>query len=197
MNLSKIPKSLYLVLVILMVTIGVIVFIEKKAPADNKVGISTTTNPPSSTNTQPTSEIDTSNWKTYINKNWGYELKYPQDWYVDEGPDAVAIDILAYGVETKPYIKDVSRRIGITVFKNQEEVPKPFFPAATVQTTKITVGGVKADEYLLTEVGGKRRVSKWVFIEKGGRFYLFVVSMENHQTVEIFNQMLTTFVFIE
>lgn len=27
-------------------------------------------------------KIDTSNWKTYTNKDYGYEIKYPSDWYL-------------------------------------------------------------------------------------------------------------------
>jgi len=38
---------------------------------------------PQATSTQP--QIDTSNWKTYRNEEYGFEVKYPGDWEVDSG----------------------------------------------------------------------------------------------------------------
>ena len=41
----------------------------------------TTIPPPSPEETQPqTGAIDTSNWKTYRNEEYGFEVKYPEDW---------------------------------------------------------------------------------------------------------------------
>jgi hypothetical protein len=198
MNLSKIPKILYLVLIILMVTIGVIVFSEKKTSADNKGGISipTTTEPISSTSTGPVSKLDISNWKTYVNNTWKYKLEYPADWYVYEATERIT-QILEQGVEAKPYIKDSSRLISITVYINRKELPDLYSIPVTIEpeTKKITVGGVGGEEHLLTNQKGRR--TEWILLEKDGRFYEFIVGMENPRTVEIFNQMLTTFEFIE
>lgn len=78
MNLTKIPKSLYLVLGIFILTIGTILFLPQKAPAQSKAGIPATTQQLSSTNTQPTSETDIAGWNTYRNQEVGFEVKYPK-----------------------------------------------------------------------------------------------------------------------
>lgn len=171
-----------------MVTTGVIIFLGKKAPADNKGWISTTTNPPSSIKTAPTSEIDSSNWKTYVNKRWQYRLRYPEDWFVYEASEAVTY-ILEHGVETQPYVKDSSKMIRITVLTGM-----PYLPPVEIRIKEITLAGVKGKELLLTDENGQ---SEWILIEKGGKVYQLIVSLKDPRTVQIFNQMLKAFEFIE
>lgn len=50
---------------------------EKNEQAE-KAAQETTTPPP------VTETIDTSNWKTYRNEQYGFEVRYPQDWNVEE-----------------------------------------------------------------------------------------------------------------
>ena len=140
---------------------------------------------------------DISDWKDYVNKNWKYKLKYPSDWYINEGQDGIAVDILSYDVETKPYIKDPSKRIGITVFPNRQTMPPPNYPPGViVQTKYINAGGIEAQEDILNDESKNRQI-KWIWIEKNGILYWLVVSLENPQTVKIFNQILGTFDFLE
>jgi hypothetical protein len=103
-------------------------------------------------------------------------------------------------VETEPYIKDSSKRIGITVFMNKEEIPSPYYPTEVeVKTTQTSIGGEEAQEDILIRLTDKNqnRQSKWILIEKNGRFYWLVASLEDPKTVEVFNQILNTFEFVE
>ena len=185
-----------------MITIGITVFVEKKAPADNnpRISVSTSTEPIVSTSTESIiSEIDTSIWETYVNTKWGYKFKYPENWYIDEATERIT-RILPYGIETKLYIKEISKVITITVYIDKEELPRPYFPPSIdkIETKGTTVGGMKAEEDLLINLTGRwAGTTKWVLVEKDGRFYKFIVDMENAQTIEVFNQILKTFEFIE
>lgn len=197
--------------IVLSVLTLLFIFLLLELPAENKEPISTSSTPTTigiftpignqETTTvgasnklatsSPEIKIDTSNWKTYTNKRWGYKLKYPEDWNVLEETVAIT-DFLAPGVETEPYIQDSSKLISITVVGVLQEL---VFPPAQVETKKISVGGIEGKDYYVTiPVIGTAR---WVVLEKDGVVFKLVVGLENPKTVEIFNQMLKTFEFIK
>jgi len=70
MKLIKMKKTLGLVLLIGIAVIGIILFIKSKLPAEQQ------SRPVFQSST---SEIDTSNWKTYRNEEFGFEFKYPEE----------------------------------------------------------------------------------------------------------------------
>ena len=73
MKLIKMKKTLGLVLLIGIAVIGIILFIKSKLPAEQQ------SRPVFQSST---SEIDTSNWKTYRNEEFGFEFRYPEGYEV-------------------------------------------------------------------------------------------------------------------
>ena len=72
MKLTKMKKTLGLILLIGIVVIGITLFMKGKLPAEQESHFTL----PSA------SEIDTSNWKTYRNEEFGFEFKYPEEYEV-------------------------------------------------------------------------------------------------------------------
>lgn len=173
-----------IILIILMITTALVVFmVDKILPQDRSNKFAS-----APTGAESISKLDTSNWKTYVNEKWKYRLRYPEDWFVYEASEAVTY-ILGRGVETQPYVRDSSKMIRISVLTGM-----PYFPPVEIRIREITLSGVKGKELLLTDENGQ---SEWILIEKGGKVYHLIISLKDSRTVEIFDQMLKTFQFIE
>src|SRR3989344_8625754 len=71
---------IFLLIVIVLVGIAGIGYFAYK---NGQVKIPSPNNPLSSA-TPPVSSIDTSNWKTYKNEAYGFEVKYPPPMYIDD-----------------------------------------------------------------------------------------------------------------
>ena len=66
-------KTKFTILILILLTLGLVVSGCLKKPVVNQ-------NANANTNT---SEIDTSDWKTYRNEEYGFEVKYPGGWFID------------------------------------------------------------------------------------------------------------------
>jgi len=67
---------------------------------------------PAATNTAATGatsteEIDTSNWKTYRNEEYGFEFRYPEDWYYDICASNYENHIAVFSDKTVDCINDI------------------------------------------------------------------------------------------
>jgi hypothetical protein len=74
-------------------SIGLLVACGSGPPAASAAPTATTRVQPVPSQMQTPGGLDTSGWKTYVNKRWGYSLKYPPTWYAlgsAGGPDTLA-----------------------------------------------------------------------------------------------------------
>jgi hypothetical protein len=88
-KLSK--KQLIIGILALVLSLGLVGCGKKSVPAANTnqdvnqaVNQDVNTNIATTTAATSTAEMDTSNWKTYRNEEYGFEVMYPGDWFLDK-----------------------------------------------------------------------------------------------------------------
>lgn len=115
---------------------------------------------------QPTSSPiadKTANWKTYINKLFGYEVKHPKDWYL-AGPyggqagydclsDPENVAIIEFSKAELKECGFVAEQIppqeaDITIWVRQQEIAEAEFKMYKEQAS---IAGIKARKYIFTE----------------------------------------------
>ena len=115
--MSKKVLTISIILVLAVVILGVVFGLEKrevKAPVvknnekiKESAEITSTTKTTTSTKETENSEIDTSNWKTYRNEEFGFEVRYPKQWNINESapafPDSNAIGIFIKNSENSGF----------------------------------------------------------------------------------------------
>jgi len=78
--LDKHKLSLIAAIIVIVLTVGGILLLKTLQPAPSSTPIAQQTLPPTPS-PQPQA-LDTSNWQTYRNDEFGFELKYPEDWRI-------------------------------------------------------------------------------------------------------------------
>lgn len=138
-------------------------------------------------------EVVVAYWKVYSNEKWGYKLKYPEGWYVEEETPAITV---IRDMPTLNYSR--TSQISITVFLNKKELPSPYFPPGVkVVTEEVTVGGIKGKRYLLLDPISKKGKAVWLLVERNGRFYEFILNKKSSDVTKIFEQIIKSFEFTE
>ncbi len=154
---------------------------------------------------------ETVNWNTYRNEDYGYEIKYPSDWYKRYDGDIIEFQnvdgklyistggpcadcVKSEGVRVSIEVKDNFQKLSLNNFVRQQH--KWYFDEGLYSTKDRIVGGANALEFVADiDVG-----ADWpnVYIYRGDKifvvFYAATSGSENY--ISTFNQMLSTFRFI-
>jgi len=159
------------------------------------------------TSTEETEDIDTSNWQTYRNEEYGFEIKYPREWQINKLPDPKAgfvvsspnyIPIIknSFTYQGEFYINKISNPNNldiITLIKTFDDASK-FWPER-FPYRNIIINGYEAVEFF--NINNERRV---VFINNKDESYTFVLSYyykkPNKQIEQIFKQLVYSIKFI-
>jgi hypothetical protein len=147
-------------------------------------------------------EIDTANWNTYRNNEYGFETKYPKDWANNQGPlqNVFLFGLLGWPTESQ-----------VQIWVNLNSTLDSFYEDKTRYCHNITLLNKKAyrceGEEIVEAMNGVQGPfkSKYIYIEvkNNEKFYFLSVqeSVRENESFSnkfcLFNQMLSTFRFVE
>jgi hypothetical protein len=141
--------------------------------------------------------VDTSTWKTYTNKKYGYEVKYPPEWKTPRGNVMVSSGkIPGTGIEFKASSTALNAIVlGMFDQEKGESLPQAFrrindINPSQLTSSKISVAGIDAIEY--PDVPGYASYSE-VLVANSGTIYRF----DQYTDDKTFASFLSTFKFIQ
>jgi len=153
----------------------------------------------------PTPEIATPtpdpivDWKTYTNTKYGYSIKYPQEWFIEEKEDLTKIYNRDPNIHKFERIREISSGVfdysiedfifDVDVVENVTREPN------LAQKNSIDIGGMSGIRGILT--GGEGEKILMAYLVKNNKTYNFYGRPADSNNKDIFNLILSTSKFLE
>ena len=142
--------------------------------------------------------LNTENWQTYVNSEYGYQMTYPKGWFVDSlNPSDVYIS--PEPPEDKVAFSAEAMQIAVTNIGDdsslQKEVSNRLEKIGVDFTEKNMEIGGQSGLMIVTICEGVGCGSPEWAVVKNGNLYYFTLGLDSSKQGPIFNQMLSTFKF--
>lgn len=151
-------------------------------------------------------QVQTTDWKTYTNDQYNFEIKYPDKWYfkelekgiVEEGiyfspysPDGIDGGIVftneALSISVSPVVPQSSLLKFIENYLN-------LLSATKFETETIEIGGINGLRVKIACESAGCNNPHW-FVVKSNNVYIFSSNLSSKNKIDIFEQMISTFKF--
>lgn len=139
---------------------------------------------------------DISSWRTYQNEEYGYEVKYPEDWYLYDA-NLADVRMQPYRDEPGSIPGPEAKAVEIIVSKdfsgNLDEYIRKRYAGAAYSETRVYIDDVEGVKTVQTEeaVGQGKPI---IFLPKGEMIYELNPNLGD---TRLFEQIVSTFRFIE
>jgi len=154
---------------------------------------------------------ETADWKTYTNTEYGFEMKYPNNWYSKEIKQGIVEGGIYFSPEKPDELSETggiiftNEALNITIVQNSKKSLLDFAydylnlaSAKKYETEKIEIGGKEGlkiiDACEGVGCGQPKWQPKW-FVERDEKIYIFNPGLSDK--IEVFEQIISTFKFIE
>lgn len=145
--------------------------------------------------------VDTSNWKTYRNEKYGFEMKYPEFWEVyDHSSERMLLDIAIVSQPKQPPASfDIKEEalVDIPGYQKKWRTAQEYAMVLHKPFHERFINGSRFIEVREKSIEGDESV--WLFSVKGNRLFQIIFFWFNgFESFEpTFQQMLSTFKFIK
>jgi len=189
-------KYFLIIIILILVIGGGIIYWQGKII--NEIGEFSTINKPQEENVLPTdtsktdtsqAENETADWKTYKNEKYGFEIKYPKNWQIE----SISKESAVFSPLGEDSSAESSKRITIEI-KSQGWVEEQTSLGMLEDKKEIIIG---VGNYSGIEALNLGMLAYRSIILKQNSVVYDISTSENNPEMSIFNQMLSTFRFLD
>jgi len=193
---SFFTKKLFLIILAIIV-LSILIYAVIYLNLGSKLNKITKPNPTPTIASQPSKiPYDTTTWKTYVNRTFGYTFRYPSDWNMlgEQNPESNTIvlsspaDSFTFGV----YVVNTTPNL-LENLQTGLKQPKDITVAGVKATTGITFSGIGVD----TNPNDFSVHNITTIIEHNNSIYNISASPINSKYIDYYDQVLSTFKFLD